>query len=79
MKSSEEQRENVLYSISVSRETGSNVTVESDEHDEKHFLARYLTDTGIQMEHRQSHFEKALVPMSFKCDTGVNVTSERKR
>jgi hypothetical protein len=75
---SEEQSENARSSISASREPDSNVNVARDEHDEKHSFPRNTTEAGIQMDRREMQRRKALSPISFKCDRGTNMTSERE-
>jgi hypothetical protein len=64
------------YSISLSFETASNVTIEREEHDSKHLLESFSTDAGMQIADREKHLEKALSSISRTLETPKNLTLE---
>jgi hypothetical protein len=75
---SDEQLAKDSASIELRCDPDSNVNVESEEQPKKHFWPRISTDAGMQIERRDVHKENALGLITFKCDTGRNVTSERE-
>jgi hypothetical protein len=75
---SEEQFINDSLSIHESINSGSNVTVESDLHPEKHSWQSVSTEDGMQIDKSEEQFENAALSMhkSSECAPKVTVESE---
>jgi hypothetical protein len=63
----------------MSFDSDSNDKTESKEQPRKHFVPRISTDAGIQIERSETQKYNAPNPISFKYDTGTNITSDRSR
>jgi hypothetical protein len=77
MEGSDEQHAKTDLSIVTSRDSDSNVTADSDEHEWKHSTQRISTDAGMQIERSKVQLANAASPIVFKRETGRNVNETR--